>query len=713
MSYFAIPNLRSDVATPFDPTTWVAMYPPIQTKSAFRQWCQSPDTKHAFISGVEPVSPHQRVDGENPPNRVHALILDFDTPADMAVLADNLKKRLAGAPMPTWATLTWSGNLRLIWELEKPVPVDENTAGPLLEHLAKLVKAPKLHPGFDKTSTNPSQYFEAGSGWVHFGGLISHSDVVTCMYKVGAGKQAVSEVTVPLEDIKSELDRRFPGRWKNDFTEGARGPLFWIDDGIEREGAVVTLDGMVCFSDRAGSPFISWREIFGAKFVDEFETRKISSGVKDIYFDGREFWPIALGSRPQSHSRENIILYLKSLGFRPDKKKGQIMSELESALLYITTHNRVDGAAPYIFRPERVTEDQGKIFINISHSAAVKPAADGDPKNWPWIYDYFHNLFDPVCDEVGCMPLDFWYAWLSRAYEAAHYKTELSGHAVIIVGAPGRGKTLLSQFILGGLLGGAADASEYLAGKTTFNEALSNSAVWAVDDTVSASNHAEFRKFTEMVKKTVANPRIKAEKKYKDQIDVPWFGRLIITLNEDANSLSMIPNLESSNRDKLMAFKVSEYAKTQFLDNTLQQSVIKRELPHLAKWLLDYQINPAVLGPARFGIRSYFHPLVENSARDSSTRQVTTELLDIFLKYYADANPGETVWTGNTTELIVAINRIDELRTLPIVKDAIRLQRDLSSAEEYSKANPHQRKITSQPTGRGKVWTIELGAGVQ
>ena len=122
--------------------------------------------------------------------------------------------------------------------------------------------------------------------------------------------------------------------------------------------------------------------------------------------------------------------------------------------------------------------------------------------------------------------------------------------------------------------------------------------------------------------------------------------------------------------------------------------------------MLEYDPSIAVAGNERYGVRSYFHPLIENSARDSSTRQGSTELLDIFFKYFKESNPKIEYWTGTTTELLVEMNKVEELRTFPLLKDPTRLQRDLSSAEEYSKANPTLRSLTSVSTGSGRIWTI-------
>lgn len=704
-----IKNLRAQTAQPFDPSTWVCTYPPqVTSKTHYRNWCNDITTDHAFISGVEGSNPNGRVTRDNPPHKIHALIVDYDAPVDWPTLPATLAKKAGGGPIPTYACESWSGHLRLVWVLDEPAIVSEDTAEQVLDALAAAVNAKKLHAGYDATSTNPSQYFAAGDKWLSLHGSIDAITSLAAAVKVGPGKRALTDTDIPLEVVAEEVTKRFGGRWPGAFEEGARGPLFWLDDGIDRPGCVVKAEGMLCYSDRAGSPFVTWREIFGPDFVKAYETKKIGGSVGGIYFDGRNFW-ITDDRSACLHSRENIVLHLRMLGLSADRKKGQKTSEVDQALHHIVMANRVDGAAPYVFRRERVLyENDGRRMLNTSRSKALEPADNGDPSHWPWLHTFFTSFFDPVADELGNKPLDFFYAWLARSYHAAYDKQQLSGQAVIIAGPPRRGKTLLSQFIVGNLLGGHADASDFLATKTQFNKSLSEVPLWTIDDAVSATNFGEHRKFVEALKKMVANPRIQVEPKFTDRIDVPWYGRIIITLNEDSNSLAMIPSLESSNRDKLMAFKIADGSYANFLPNRQQEELILRELPHFARFLYDYSPSIGVVGSARYGVRSYFHPLVENNARDSSTRQGSTELLDIFFKYFAEANPKIDVWAGTTTELLVELNKVEELRTFSLTRDPSRFLRDLASAEEYAKSNPHVRKITSQSTGNGRIWSIAV-----
>ena len=57
-----------------------------------------------------------------------------------------------------------------------------------------------------------------------------------------------SDTTIPISVIAEEVESRFPNRWFGEFEVGARGPLFWIDDGINRDGCQVVEDGIVCYS---------------------------------------------------------------------------------------------------------------------------------------------------------------------------------------------------------------------------------------------------------------------------------------------------------------------------------------------------------------------------------------------------------------------------------------------------------------------------------
>lgn len=710
MKFYAVPNLRSEDAFPIDPLTFTPDIPAeaAESKSKFRLWSAAPNTKHAFITAVEGLNPATRIHDRNPPALVHGVIADYDSPAGDDPIGFVRKK----GGDPTYISTSYSGHLRLAWAFAEPVPITPDIAERFIRQVFKALDAPKLFPGFDETSGKPNQVFEVGRGWKMVGPTMTVSAVQTCLFRAYNEKgYTASDIEIPIEIVAEEVKRQYPDRWRGEFRLESRGPLFWVDDGIDREGCVVKPDGMICFSDRAGKGFLSWREILGGKFVSAYETKRVAESLLDFHYDGQNFWRTNTGYGLKE-TQETVQLSLRRMGFSMKAKKGAPLSEVEEALFHIQSAKRVDGAAPCLFDPNKVaTLPDGRKIVNTSRVRAIQPATDGDTHLWPWLSTYLSGLLDAeaLCPE-GISPYDYFWAWASRAYRSCFERQPLSGQAIILAGETGRGKTLFGRGVMGTLCGGWAEAGAYLTGKTSFNKEISEMPIWTIDDNESAVDFKEQRRFTELMKKAVANPTVDAHHKGRDSQLVPWTGRVIMGTNLDAHSLSAIPSLDQSNRDKLMAFQTpTGGSRMVFPSNAEVQAILSKELPHFARWLLDYSPNPKVMGDSRYGVRSYFHPGVEQAARDNSPRQQILEIIEIFAKEIRAANPKRELWKGSATQLVGEMTEMPILRGFTVLRSGAAFGRDLASAEEYGRQHPDVRPIKSRSTGSGKIWTIDLG----
>lgn len=122
----------------------------------------------------------------------------------------------------------------------------------------------RILAGFDRSSLKATQYFELGEDWVKIGDPLPASVFQTALLKAASDNPPQSkETSIPIDVVAAEVAKRFPNRWDGDFAVGSRGPLFWIDDGIDREGCQVVEEGIVCYSERAGKGFISWKDLLG------------------------------------------------------------------------------------------------------------------------------------------------------------------------------------------------------------------------------------------------------------------------------------------------------------------------------------------------------------------------------------------------------------------------------------------------------------------
>lgn len=405
-----IKNHRSDKAYPSeDPPSLVKPKPPFENKAAYRQWCSDANTDHAFISVVEGDTPGLRVTADNPPRLIHGIIGDYDASVDWDTIDTTLLQR--GTPPPTWRSRTFSGYLRVLWEFEKPLPIHPDMFNSFMAQIAGVLRLEHLAAGFDKASLGAGQYFEIGEDWKDLGvGPLPHDIVLAALMRASSAKPPQSEDdNIPFEDVAEEIERQFPGRWpEGTLAVGARGPLFWIQDGIDREGCRICPDGVLCFSTRAPKPFMSWRDILGAAFVDKYLQRRNAVLADDYWYDGRAFYRTIDGI-PMPIQKDQLILELRQAGFNRNPKKGAALSELEKALLVVCNNNRVDAVAPVVFSKDTVVQYNGHRILNINRTKAVEPAEDGDPSTWPFIHSWLNQLFH---NPVNRPATDYFFGWM-------------------------------------------------------------------------------------------------------------------------------------------------------------------------------------------------------------------------------------------------------------------------------------------------------------
>ena len=706
MTYRYLRNLRDSKAQKTSELDNLKLKKPtFKNKADYREWCSNNNTDHVFYSCVEGRAPSKRVSNDNPVHKIHGVVADYDSPLDWKSFRNKLANACVGIPFPTWASRTQSGYLRLVWEFDSSIPIDPSMYDSFMGYINKSLKMDKLFAGFDKTSLKPNQYFELGGDWIKTGDAIPTDVVHACLSKAVSSKPPESsDTSVPLDVVAPEVESRFPNRWFGEFEVGARGPLFWIDDGIDRDGCQVVEDGVVCYSDRAGKGFMSWGDIFGGSFVKDYETKKLSTLLDEYWFNGKTFFKLLYGNAV-SIPKEQLLLELRQAGFSVRVRRGRAISEVEEALLTVSNNNRIDEIAPVVFSSERIVSYNATRILNCSNLVPVEPDSDGDPSKWPFLHQWLNQLF---VNSSKNSALDYFYSWMQRFYTAVLDRVPLQGQALLLVGPTGRGKSLLSNKIISGLVGGFSDASDYLSGQTKFNKDLGRVASWVIDDTTSAASFQDQRRATELLKRAVANPRVEYMAKYADAMSIPWTGRVILSLNMDANSLSVIPSLDTSNRDKLMALLISNKSTNSFPANSQLEATIEQELPHFGKFLLDWKVPKEVEDVGRFGVQSYIDPTIADAAYDNSSRSSIAELVEFFAKRCREIHPDMGKWSGTLTEFQVMVHELNNGRDVGSSRNLEFCRRGMITLEEASRVNNKIRPVISQGQGGGKLWSIDL-----
>lgn len=697
MKFPCIANLVTQDVEMARPWEFVPEVPRFKTKRLYKEWLSQDTTEHCLYCGFTGLIPSLRLHKDaNPVHSVHALVADYDSEIGDSDLDGMLSRAHEAAP--NWVHRTPSGGARLVWILERPVLI----ASPavlirMLRTAAKALDLRGLLPGFDFDSAflNPTIYYDVGMDWMEVDGapLLKSSVVEGWVLKSSESVKWQGDA-IPLDVIETEMQRRFPNRWNGVFVEGARGVRFWDPMADNPTAAIVRPTGMQCFTGSSG--FVSWTKIFGSRFVEQFTTSRLSEVIDGVWYDGRAYWYQSADGKWEARAEREMARWLKvEQGLAAEKEKNATFSEVEQALHTVDQHRRVVGAAPFVYLPPGMIEFMGKRVLNTARVHPLRPADSisdwGD--RFPWLSQFLEKFFDN--DEQ----LVYFLSWLKRFYCSALDGTPRQGQALFVAGEPGQGKTLLSNRIVSGLMGGHQDAAQFLLGASSFNKELFHHGLWSVDDATPGDSSADHKKFSSLLKKVTANTTFEYHAKFQDSVMVEWTGRVIITGNLDAESLRILPDLDTSILDKIMLFRAATVDKM-FPERHVLQETIVRELPYLAAYLLEFEIpEECVSTQARYGVKSYHHPELSLAAGESTDAAVLDEVLDAFL-LERQRNGENDPWHGTATGLMQDIFLYDSLRNI-VGRNSARW-----FGIQLGKLEAQGRGITSVRVGGKKAYTI-------
>lgn len=699
---FSIPNLSSGNVVPVKPweiKTW-PQFP--KTKDAFKDWVGQSSTDAYFVSAYEGVNPHGRVNKSNAAWKMHGLIADYDAVVTKDEIMDGIGRRTRTGFKPMYAHRTVSGNCRVVWLFEEPIAVLPGVMKEFLGLLIRETNAKNLFPGLDDCINRPEQYYCWMPPAIELGDQPIKTTAIHNLLGQAVEKarkyRGEGDAAIPLDKVFERLQATYPGRWMGPFEVGARGPAFWNPESSNPTAAMVTETGMVAFSQERS--FYTWADIFGVNWVREFQEDQYGGAISSYWFDGKYYWRRDLDGKWRSSeagvAKQDII---GSYGLSGSPDVRGTLSQADEAMRRIRDSRLVDAPVPCLYDPREVLVQNGRRVLNISRIRPVQPAEGSHEwgQSFPWIANFLDKALDPHDS------LTFLMAWLKRFYMSAHEGRLLPGQAVFIAGPVGKGKTLFGSRIVASLMGGGCDASDYLVNGSSFNAELFEVGVWNVDDSSSANSIESHRRFSQMIKKGVANTRHQYHRKFHDAQTIDWMGRIIDTLNDDPESIQAIPHTDGSILDKISLYKFKDHG-IEFPGHVELDAILNQELPHFAAWLLSWTPPEHTKGSERYGVKSYHHPMLLAESRSSSGSHEFSEFLDLYLKQYSKDHPEATEWAGTATELLLAFQNDASLRDsvkmfVPSSRALGKMLASLSSTDERLK-----RRIVRGTT----IWKITL-----
>jgi len=624
-----------------------------------------------FYTGVEGVNPNLRVGDDNPARRWDGAVLDFDVKMTVPEILALLERHKG--PAPSWLEESLGRKYRLVWLFEQPMPIENNQFFVIAAKLLLAELKVKIFPGLDEGAyKTASRLYANGGVWHRLAGApLSRDLILATAFRAAREFDTVAGISsdIPLSEVWAAVQQKFPKlRWPSEFVIGSQGPSFWVPGSESPMSAIVKKDGMFTFAAHAEKPFFHWRDILGSDFVRGFEDSTIAKATEGIFAEsGGKYWRAFMDHEKvawRHESKEEVVMHLRvdaKLSAKPGP--GGEPSLIDQCMQFARNRNWIDGAAPLVFRPYGISRLNGLRILNRSRVQAMPPAPGGATEwgdGFPWIGGFLPFFF------VSKQQFDFFRCWLARGYQGAIRGEPEQCQAIFFSGGAGTGKTLCSNCIVGGIFGGAADVTNYLLNRSDFNSELFMAGMWCVDDDTINRSTGDRKLFAAMVKRTVANRLIRVNEKHQKAIMVDHCAKLIITMNDDERSREGLVDTDISMMDKVALLRTVK-DKYVFPDSPEMKDILERELPHLCRYLLHYQIPREWRGDARFGIKTEHNEELLESARQSSDTATFLELLLDFLRQFFADSPKNAAWVGTTTNLVTGMCA-DPSRTQLILK---------------------------------------------
>jgi len=361
----------------------------------------------------------------------------------------------------------------------------------------------------------------------------------------------------------------------------------------------------------------------------------------------------------------------------------------------------------------------GKTFLNIARARCITPVVDGmmpPSPTWadlashaPFLHAFLSHIFDGENEQL-------WHflGWLKYAYEGGLALAPHPGHIMLIAGHHNVGKTFLTQCVVSPLLGGHASAASYMLRNNKWTSDLVNMPLQVIDDEVSEGQDNKYiAEFTSKLKTFVATGEVTYAVKFGAEMNIPYWGRIIILTNIDPYSLSRcLPDMTMSMRDKIIMLLTTSKVFPMF--DTSRESNMSRaavELPMFARWLMEWDYPKSVRADDeayRFGLRYYHHPELLSAGSQQGGDMIVWNLICRTMRQAAENrkqnSEAQTVWLGDIIKLYNDMSAVSPqiMREYPVR----RLQLTLQSIEK--RRSFPVRRVKTAPGE--ELWEVELNS---
>ena len=255
-----------------------------------------------------------------------------------------------------------------------------------------------------------------------------------------------------------------------------------------------------------------------------------------------------------------------------------------------------------------------------------------------------------------------WYKGWLKTWLDAYYRYQSNvGQVLIAIGETASGKTLLKE-IHNHIFDGGAQPLKYMTGATNFNGELCAKCSWYIDDKLNDLGFRGKKKLKAECKEMAVAGELRFEFKNQTAFTASPCSRLLICCNYTEDSVSVIPDIDESTRNKISILNCSRKQMPMPARTAKERDAfmgqLKSEMPKFIHYLLNEHVitdDLSDLEEERMGVRGYHNEeamrFVESYSYDGS-RLLT--IIDCLKQYHKSE---DNLWRGNSSALLSFLNQ--------------------------------------------------------
>jgi len=435
-----------------------------------------------------------------------------------------------------------------------------------------------------------------------------------------------------------------------------------------------------------------------------------------FYISGKYYILDATGKRYIQLNGDGLTRQLRMLGLSPKGADGE-MSAVDKFKAHVELNNTVDAVGSLAGRSIGLRDNAGtsmRYLVTRKNQRVV-----GKEGDWS-------NLLAILNAQYGEEQLKYLFAWLHRSRYQLSEEEFMQGHALVISGKVGGGKSLIITNVIKPLLGQMADAYQYLCKDNQFNGDLIGSEMLLIDDKPLSRKMEDRKIFGNQIKSVVATSSdVRCHRKGVDAFIVNPLWRIIIAINDTEQDLGAMPPLgegdEDTIGDKVLMLKCKA-SKLPFAGDRDQfaklKELLESEIEAFAYYIDSYE-TPADIksGDCRFGFDSYHHSdllaVLNQNSNSRTLLSATTEALfndEFSVSVLTCADTGRQYWDGTAKQWAHALlsNRDLPHRVKGTIEGELAFGDSAIKAGKKIKemADVSDGRVIKMHTKKGTVWRI-------